>query len=75
MLVVLIVLIISIGEKPLVIEGRVLSLISHQVAGYSKMFATLGVVCKCCDDGIEGACKETWTDSCSNIQCLPWKTH
>jgi len=29
MLVVLIVLIISIGEKPLLAEGRVLSLISH----------------------------------------------
>jgi hypothetical protein len=45
------------------------------IAGYSKIFATLGLVCKCCDNGIEGACKETWTDSCSNIQCLPWKTH
>lgn len=30
MLVVLLVLIISMGEKPLVVEGRVLSLISHQ---------------------------------------------
>ncbi|CAK8574950.1 unnamed protein product [Lathyrus sativus] len=69
----LIVLISSIGEKPSIVEGRVLSLISHQ--GYSKIFATLGVICKCCDDGVEGACKETWTDSCSNVRCLPWKTY
>ncbi|CAL5210934.1 unnamed protein product [Lathyrus oleraceus] len=71
----LIVLISSIRENPSIVEGRVLSLISHQVIGYSKIFATLGVICKCCDDGIEGACKETWTDSCSNVQCLPWKTY
>ncbi|CAJ2655842.1 unnamed protein product [Trifolium pratense] len=76
LLVVLIFLISSIVEKPLIVEGRTLSLISHhQGHGYSKIFATLGLVCKCCDDVIEGACKETWADSCSNIQCLPWKTH
>lgn len=44
------------------------------ISGYSKIFATLGVVCKCCD-GIEGACVEKWTDSCSKLQCLPWKAH
>ncbi|XP_061376379.1 uncharacterized protein LOC133318405 [Gastrolobium bilobum] len=71
-LVLLIVLVVSISEKPSVVEGRALSLISHQ--GYSKIFATLGVVCKCCD-GIEGACTSTWTESCSNLQCFPWKSH
>ncbi|CAJ1801560.1 unnamed protein product [Sphenostylis stenocarpa] len=53
-------------------EGRTLSLISGQ--GYSKIFATLGVVCKCCD-GVGGACTSTWTESCNNLQCYPWKSH
>ncbi|TKY65956.1 Proteasome inhibitor-related protein [Spatholobus suberectus] len=52
-LVLLIIMVVSIAEKPSVIEGRTLSLISGQ--GYSKIFATLGVVCKCCD-GVGGAC-------------------
>ncbi|KAJ1439442.1 hypothetical protein SESBI_02378 [Sesbania bispinosa] len=71
-LMLLMVLVTSIAEKPSNVEGRALSLISHQ--GYSKIFATLGVVCKCCD-GIEGSCRSTWTDSCSNLQCSPWKSH
>ncbi|KAH1199138.1 hypothetical protein GmHk_18G052567 [Glycine max] len=52
-LMLLIIMVVSIAEKPSVIEGRTLSLISGQ--GYSKIFATLGVVCKCCD-GVGGAC-------------------
>ncbi|KAE9592038.1 hypothetical protein Lal_00038283 [Lupinus albus] len=71
-LLMLIIMVVSISEKPLVIEGRTLSLISNQ--GYSKIFATLGVVCKCCD-GDEGACTNTWTKSCNNLKCLPWKSH
>ncbi|KAL2957488.1 hypothetical protein AAZX31_18G153400 [Glycine max] len=42
--------------------------------GYSKIFATLGVVCKCCD-GVGGACTSKWTESCNNLQCFPWKSH
>ncbi|KAK7390471.1 hypothetical protein VNO78_25777 [Psophocarpus tetragonolobus] len=63
----------SVAEKSFVVEGRTLSLTSsHQ--GYSKIFATLGVVCKCCD-GVGGACTSTWTESCSNLQCSPWNSH
>ncbi|XP_027352795.1 uncharacterized protein LOC113863423 isoform X1 [Abrus precatorius] len=50
-LLLLVILVVSIAEKPSVVEGRTLSLISGQ--GYSKIFATLGVVCKCCD-GVGG---------------------
>ncbi|KAL5161870.1 hypothetical protein HKD37_07G019086 [Glycine soja] len=50
-LMLLIIMVVSIAEKPSVIEGRALSLISGQ--GYSKIFATLGLVCKCCD-GVGG---------------------
>ncbi|KAK8561721.1 hypothetical protein V6N13_149119 [Hibiscus sabdariffa] len=37
-------------------------------------FATLGVVCKCCD-GAGGECSTTWTEPCPQLQCLPWKLH
>ncbi|KAK4771327.1 hypothetical protein SAY87_031859 [Trapa incisa] len=37
---------------------------------YSKILATLGIVCKCCD---EGQCASTWEGPCSQLQCLPWK--
>ena len=40
--------------------------------GYASVFATLGLVCKCCDGG---ECKSTWNNSCSKVQCLPWKQH
>lgn len=43
-------------------------------AGYSKVFNTLGVVCKCCD-GEGGECRTTWEGSCPKLQCLPWKYH
>ncbi|KAJ1384286.1 hypothetical protein SESBI_42681 [Sesbania bispinosa] len=71
-LMLLIIMVVSVAEKPSVIEGRALSLISEK--GYSKIFATLGVVCKCCD-GAGGTCTSTWTESCNNLQCLPWKFH
>lgn len=46
--------------------------VTMQFAEYSKIFSTLGVVCKCCDEtGAE--CATTWTGSCHNLQCLPWK--
>ncbi|KAL1321497.1 hypothetical protein HN51_066334 [Arachis hypogaea] len=69
-LVFMIIMVVSIAEKPSLTEGRALSLISSQ--GYSKIFATLGVVCKCCDGG--GACTSRWTKSCNNLKCLPWKS-
>ncbi|XP_054782142.1 uncharacterized protein LOC129289406 [Prosopis cineraria] len=61
----------SISQKPSVAEARPFSLKSHQ-GGSETTLASLGVVCKCCD-GIGGACTSTWTDSCSNLQCSPWK--
>ncbi|CAL5192209.1 unnamed protein product [Lathyrus oleraceus] len=72
LLMLLIIMLVSISHKPSLIEARTLSLISNQ--GYSKIFATLGVVCKCCDE-IGGACTSTWTESCKNLKCLPWKSH
>jgi hypothetical protein len=45
---------------------------SMRFVEYSKIFPTLGVVCKCCDStGPE--CATTWTGSCHDLQCLPWK--
>ncbi|KAG5054324.1 hypothetical protein AAZX31_03G062400 [Glycine max] len=74
LLVLVILIASSVAEKPSVVEARTLSLTSsHQ--GYSKIFATLGIVCKCCDGVEGGACTSTWTESCSNLQCSPWKSH
>ncbi|KAA3463813.1 Proteasome inhibitor-related [Gossypium australe] len=55
--------------------ARPLSALSVQQR-YSKIFATLGVVCKCCD-GSGGECSSTWTQPCSqpHLKCLPWKLH
>ncbi|KAL8152732.1 hypothetical protein V2J09_010492 [Rumex salicifolius] len=39
---------------------------------YSNVLETLGVACKCCDGG---ECKSSWSGSCSQLQCLPWKFH
>ncbi|KAL5706278.1 hypothetical protein ACHQM5_024470 [Ranunculus cassubicifolius] len=39
---------------------------------FSKISATLGMSCKCCD-GEEGICRSTWEASCSKLECLPWK--
>ncbi|KAI4354582.1 hypothetical protein L6164_003432 [Bauhinia variegata] len=72
LLLLLLAMVLSHAQKPSITEARPLSLIAHQ--GYSKIFATLGVVCKCCD-GINGDCTSTWTESCSNLQCFPWKSH
>ncbi|CAN0878691.1 hypothetical protein LINGRAHAP2_LOCUS12601 [Linum grandiflorum] len=36
----------------------------------SKIFATLGVECKCCDSG---ECSTSWKGSCSDLKCLPWR--
>ncbi|KAJ7961347.1 Fibropellin-1 like [Quillaja saponaria] len=70
MLLILLIIIASTSQNSRITEARPLSLMSHQ--GQSKIFSTLGVVCKCCD-GVEGDCTSTWTGSCSKLQCLPWK--
>nr|XP_004492372.1 uncharacterized protein LOC101514220 [Cicer arietinum] len=71
-LILLIIMVILVSDKPSLTEGRTLSLISNQ--GYSNILATLGVVCKCCD-GIGGTCTSTWKKSCNNLKCSPWKSH
>lgn len=52
-------------------------LMIYYFAGYSNVFATLGVVCKCCDgaaaSGSGENCATSWAGACSNLQCLPWK--
>ncbi|KAL1549182.1 hypothetical protein AAHA92_17315 [Salvia divinorum] len=40
--------------------------------GDMRTFATLGVVCKCCEGGGE-SCTSSWKGSCSKLHCLPWK--
>ncbi|XAR50890.1 hypothetical protein NMG60_11005346 [Bertholletia excelsa] len=62
----------STSQIPAVSEARVLSL--RPQIKYKKVYATLGVVCKCCD-GAGGECKSTWAEPCSKFQCLPWKLH
>ncbi|CAN1275537.1 hypothetical protein LINPERPRIM_LOCUS15737 [Linum perenne] len=44
-------------------------------SGSSKFFATLGVVCKCCDNrpSGNGECSSSWEGSCRDVQCLPWR--
>ncbi|KAJ9185280.1 hypothetical protein P3X46_004933 [Hevea brasiliensis] len=67
----LLVLSISFPQKPRITEARTLSFLAEQ--NHSKIFATLGVVCKCCDGG-QGECTRTWKKgSCHKLQCLPWK--
>lgn len=41
-------------------------------AGYSNVFGTLGMVCRCCDDKGRD-CKTKWLQPCPNLQCHPWK--
>ncbi|KDP24534.1 hypothetical protein JCGZ_25098 [Jatropha curcas] len=67
----LLLLTISLSRNPRFTEARTLSFLSEQ--SHSKIFATLGIVCKCCD-GSKGECSSTWkTGSCNKLQCLPWK--
>lgn len=40
----------------------------------SKIFATMGIECKCCDE-IGGKCSTEFTSSCSNLHCSPWKQY
>ncbi|KAE9447741.1 hypothetical protein RHGRI_015341 [Rhododendron griersonianum] len=72
-LLLLLLLVISFTcQTPRFTEARPLSFLPQQ--RFSKVFETLGVVCKCCD-GPGGECKSTTgvNPNCSNLQCLPWK--
>ncbi|KZV51746.1 putative proteasome inhibitor [Dorcoceras hygrometricum] len=42
---------------------------------YSKVFANLGVICKCCNGEVDGNCRDSWDGICSDLRCLPWKLH
>ncbi|KAJ4833508.1 hypothetical protein Tsubulata_008012 [Turnera subulata] len=59
-----------LSQEPRTEAARTLSFLPQE--NFSKVFATLGVVCKCCD-GTEGECTTTWTGSCHKPQCLPWR--
>ncbi|TYJ19036.1 hypothetical protein E1A91_A09G163400v1 [Gossypium mustelinum] len=69
----LLVISVSSSQIPMVSAARPFSILPDQQR-YSKIFATLGVVCKCCD-GSGGECSTTWTQPCSKLKCLPWKLH
>ncbi|XWS59884.1 hypothetical protein CRYUN_Cryun08bG0160200 [Craigia yunnanensis] len=54
----LLVISVSASQVPLVSAARPLSILPDQQR-YSKIFATLGVVCKCCDGtGGSNSCPE-----------------
>ncbi|XVF76712.1 hypothetical protein PTKIN_Ptkin13bG0288600 [Pterospermum kingtungense] len=75
LLLLLLVISVSTSQVPLASAARPLSILPDQQR-YSKIFATLGVVCKCCDGtGSDGECSGTWTQPCSQLKCLPWKLH
>ncbi|WOH11051.1 hypothetical protein DCAR_0830530 [Daucus carota subsp. sativus] len=38
----------------------------------SKLFRTLGMVCRCCDSA-GGDCRTKWLEPCPNLECRPWK--
>ncbi|KAI3427900.1 uncharacterized protein J3R85_009146 [Psidium guajava] len=54
--------------------GAAPNIIHHQLPD-SKVYATLGLQCECCD-GERGECRSEWTDgSCPKLRCSPWKYH
>ncbi|KAF5794919.1 hypothetical protein HanRHA438_Chr08g0345001 [Helianthus annuus] len=49
---------------------------NHYPQKYARVFATLGVECRCCDGASSNErCKSIWEGSCSKLQCLSWKDH
>ncbi|WCJ28375.1 hypothetical protein M5689_010076 [Euphorbia peplus] len=75
-LVLLIIVSISSSLESRITEARTLSFLpaAHQLGKNSNIFATLGVVCKCCDGEEDKVkCKDKWEGSCLKLQCLPWK--
>nr|GMD43417.1 Fibropellin-1 like [Ipomoea batatas] len=79
LLLILLILHLSSQKHSRFAEARPLISLVNQESKYAKLFATLGMVCKCCDgaevsDGGESeGCKASWSGSCSKLQCLPWK--
>ncbi|EEF22889.1 conserved hypothetical protein [Ricinus communis] len=71
LLLLLLVLTVSLSQKSIITEARTLSFLPEQ--SKSKIFATLGIVCKCCDGNLQGECTSTWKGTCRKLQCLPWK--
>ncbi|KZV53409.1 hypothetical protein F511_10195 [Dorcoceras hygrometricum] len=67
----LIIIICFIFQDSSLVEARPLPSPLQQ-SDRSKIIASLGVVCKCCDDE---HCAISWDGSCSNLRCLPWKVH
>ncbi|OMO97311.1 hypothetical protein COLO4_14695 [Corchorus olitorius] len=74
LLVLLVISVSAASHMPLASEARPLSILPDSQS-YSKFFATLGVVCKCCDGIDGGECSSSWTQPCSQLKCLPWKLH
>ncbi|CAN1275536.1 hypothetical protein LINPERPRIM_LOCUS15737 [Linum perenne] len=71
-LLLLLLLTLSATNNSRPVEARTLPFSS---SGSSKFFATLGVVCKCCDNrpSGNGECSSSWEGSCRDVQCLPWR--
>ncbi|GMN47756.1 hypothetical protein TIFTF001_016931 [Ficus carica] len=69
LLVFVLLVVVLASEKSAAVQARPLSFAQQR---YANVFATLGLVCKCCDGG---ECTSTWNKSCSKVQCLPWKQH
>ncbi|EXB36690.1 hypothetical protein L484_016941 [Morus notabilis] len=65
---VLLVLVLA-SQKSAAVQARTLSSAQQR---YANVFATLGLVCKCGDGG---EFTSAWNNSCSKVQCLPWKQH
>ncbi|KAI7997631.1 hypothetical protein LOK49_LG10G02060 [Camellia lanceoleosa] len=61
-------------QRPRVAAARPLSSFLPQQR-HTKLFATLGMDCKCCDGTGGGECTSRWVEPCSKLQCLPWKLH
>ncbi|KAF6176015.1 hypothetical protein GIB67_032638 [Kingdonia uniflora] len=61
-------MIVSQLESTTCVEGR--PLVSLDL----RRFATLGMICKCCD-GVGGECRSIskGDNSCSKLECKPWK--
>ncbi|KAG9146093.1 hypothetical protein Leryth_027292 [Lithospermum erythrorhizon] len=64
---------VFIQARPLLVKQETEKETIHR----NTLFATLGLVCKCCDDATkgDGECVSTWKGTCSDIKCSPWKSH
>ncbi|GLT43798.1 hypothetical protein SLA2020_177290 [Shorea laevis] len=71
--IILLLMIMGVSRYPVRVQATRILRLDQQ--GYSS-FATLGIVCKCCD-GPGGECRTTMDASCPKPkqQCYPWKFH